>query len=263
MTGDRTTALALAALLVTTSAIGCVRSETYRPHAFVPIARHYRVRYLRSEESDARVLPEGWTVRGYRLDDRGRPTAPIARPGALERVAIDVDEDSRPDVRGEVPRYDLRYEHDEDGAEIWASTIPMPPRLARRSIGILARNLIDGVYGQGFVAWDRSRSEVRAREYETTILDEQEVLVGGAPGYLVTFEIAQVVSGRRASIGETCTIVLVRPGRLGWSPDGRAREGGLPMLVLVGYASRSDRYAIHRPELDAFLDRLDVRPDAL
>lgn len=251
--------LALLGLLALAST-GCIASETYRGRAFVPPPRHYRVRYLSGEEDARRVLPEAWRVRGYRVDGEGRPTRPFDARDEQVRVALDLDGDTRPDLRGRAPRYDLRYEHAEDGAEISASTFPIEPRLGGRSLAILAHGIVDGAFGRGFVELDAHQ---RAHAYETRHVDEYEAVIGGAPAHLLTFEIAEVVPGRGPAWGggTTATLVLVRPGELRWRPDARASRDGAPMVIVLLYIARSDRYALHRGDFDALLDRLDVRPD--
>jgi hypothetical protein len=236
----RTAALSV---LVLASVAGCIRSETYRPHAFVPEPRHYRVRYLRGEEDAARMLPEGWLARGYHLDEEGRPTSRLDDA----RVGIDSDGDGTRDTN--VPRFDMRYAHEEDGAEIWSSTIPLPPREARRSTRALVHRLIDAAYASELVRWDPAD--------RPTVVDERPVIVGGAEGHRVTFEI------RAPRRSRTFTLVALRPGQLGWVEGGLARPDGRPMLVVIGYAARPRRHALHLPELEALLDRIDVRPDAL
>lgn len=253
---ERGAVIAVLALLVLS---GCIASETYRAHAFVPGPRHYRVRYLPGEENARRVLPEGWRVQGHRVDGEGRPTRPFDRGDHLLHVALDTDGDGRPDLRGRAPRFDLSYEHEEDGAHISASTIPVEPRRGRRSLAILAHDLIDGVFGRGFVELDHQQ---RAHAFETRHVDEYEAVIGGAPAHLVTLEIAEVVPGRGTAWGSgtTVTLVLVRPEPWRWRPEGLASRDGAPMLVLLLYTARSDRYALHRADFDALLDRLDVRP---
>lgn len=252
------------AALVALVSSGCIASETYRPRAFVPELRHYRVRYEEGGVDARRVLPEGWSIEGYRVDGEGRPTRPFDSPTATVGVGIDLDGDHRVDLRGRAPRFDLHYQHDEDGAELSASTLPLEPRLARRSLPILAHQLLDGAFGEGFVQGVGDSGRTRA--YVTRIVDEQEVQVGGAPAYSLTFELAQVVPGEGPAFGrgETMTIVMVRPGALRWREGGLASTtSGVPMLIVLTYSARSDRYALHRGDFDALLDRLDVRPDGL
>lgn len=251
-----------AAFAIVTCATGCVASETFRAGAFVPGPRHYRVRYAREGVAMRAVLPTGWSILNYRTDGEGRPTQPFAGHQDLVRIAVDADGDRDVDVRATAPRYDLHFQHDEDGSEIAVMTVPLDGRLARRSLGILAHALIDGAFGDGFVEWQGDR----ARSYQTRIVEEQEVTVGGASGYLVTFEIAQVVPGVGASFGRgvTSTIVLVRPGELRWRGGDRAdRATGAPMLVLAMLDAPSGRYELHRGDFESLLHRLDIRPDGL
>ena len=239
-------------------ALGCAASETYRPYAFVPRPRHYRVRYLPGEEDARRILPAGWRVRDHRVDGDGRPTDPFDERRDRVPIALDLDEDRGIDLRGFAPRYDARYEHDEDGAEIVGITLPVDASTGRRSLEVIAHALIDGVFGEGFVD---VRGD-RARTYETRVVDEYEAEVGGAPAHLVTIELAQSVPGRGVAWGRgtTLTIVLVRPP-LRWRPGVRASTDGAPMLVLWMLEARSERYALHRGAFDSLLDRLDVRLD--
>ncbi|UJR83850.1 hypothetical protein [Sandaracinus amylolyticus] len=238
--------------------LGCVASETYRGRAFVPAPRHYRVRYVEGEHDARRILPEGWRVRDHRVDGEGRPTRPFDAREDRIRIALDVDGDREVDLRGTAPRYDLLYEHDEDGSEIAAITLPVDARIGRRSLATLAHALLDGVFGEGFVDW----SGDRARAYELRIVDESQAQVGGVDAHVVTFELAQSLPGRGVAWGRgtTTTMVLVRPP-LRWKPDARASEDGAPMLVVLFYESRSESYALHRADFDAMLDRLDVRPE--
>ncbi len=251
----------LASVLLASTFAGCAASEVYRDHAFVPLARHYRVRYVRGEEPSRRVLPPGWRVLDYRVDGRGRPTTAFDRRSDRVLVAIDSDGDERPDLRGETARFDLHYEHEEDGSELAISTVPVGPRLARRSLEVLAHELVEGSLGAGFVEWRRDRAHV----FATRVADERAARVGGAPAYLMTLEVAEVIPGRGPAFGNgrMVTMVLVRPGELGWRPGSIARpHEGAGMLVLVTYSARSDRFELHRRDVDALLDRLDVRPDA-
>jgi hypothetical protein len=262
MSARHRTLSVLAVALCALAASGCIASETYRARAFVPQLRHYRVRYVAGGDSARRVLPEGWSVAGYRVDGQGRPTEPFRTAEETVAIGVDLDGDRRSDVRGVAPRYDLRYEHDDDGAVLAASTVPMDPRHARRSLAILAHALLDGAFGEGFVT--RGRDQERA--YVTRLIDEQEARVGGAPAYSLTFELAPVVPGEGPAYGrgETMTVVIVRPGTLRWREHGVAGTGdGVPMLIVLTYSARSERYALHRADFDALLDRLDVRPDGL
>lgn len=253
---------ALAAVLVLASLTGCMASETFRGAAFVPGPRHYRVRYLPGEEDLRRVLPGDWSIVNYRTDGEGRPTEAFSAPRDLVRVALDSNGDREVDVRGTTPRFDLHFQHDEDGATLSVITVPIEPRLSRRSLAVFAHGLVNGVFGEGFVEWDGDR----ARAYQTRIVEEQEATVGGAPAYLLTFEVAQVVPGEGPVFGrgETVTIVLVRPGELGWRGDSVASTGsGVPMLLIAMLGAPSTRYELHRPDFESLLHRLDVRPDGL
>ena len=247
-------ALPLAALL---ALCGCAGSEIFRPQAFVPLPRHYRVRYL--DAGLRRAMPDAWIPLGYRVDGDGRPTVPTADPLRWEQLAIDTDGDRTADIRGRVPRYDLQYEHEEDGAEVWVSTIPVEPRRGRRSLSVLAHQLVEGLFGAGFVA---HLGGSRTAAFQTSIVDETPAQVGGAPAHVITFSIAPVDLGGAVArqAGETTTIVLIRPPRQWRGEELASPAGGLPMLILVGLSARTDRYALHRPALDSLLDRIDVRP---
>lgn len=262
--GAQSIAVATLALLAATGTLtGCISSDVYRPHAFVPALRHYRVRYADGGAADRRLLPAGWRVLGYRVDGEGRPTFRHDGFEAWTNVGIDRDGDGHSDLRGRAPAYDLRYEHEDDGATIDAITIPLPPREARRSLGIVAHRLLDGVFGRGFVV---HRGGDRSHAFATRVVDENEAIVGGAPAYLLTFEVAEVVPGAGPvhGRGETLTVVVVRPGRLEWRLEGHATtSGGVPMILVLVYAARSERYALHRADFDALLDRLDVHPAGL
>ncbi len=211
--------------------VGCIGSTTYRSHAFVPLLRHYRVRY----DSAHRILPSGWS------------SSENARPETVS-VAFDLDGDRDADVRGEALRLDLHYVH-EDGAEIFAATIPMGPRRARQPLARVAHQLSNGRFGHDFLMELGEREVLR-------VTSEYDTRVGNAPAYCITFE-------RTArSENELVTVVLVRPHRLLWRDEGLANtDDGAPMLIALVYRAPMRVHAQLSRDFDALLDRLDVRPE--
>jgi hypothetical protein len=225
------------ALMMIGSFAGCIGSTTYRSHAFVPLLRHYRVRYENGAESARRILPSSWSS----SEDASTETI---------SVAFDLDGDRDADIRGETPRQDLHYVH-ESGAVLFASTIPMGPRRARQPLAAIAHQLANGRFGRDFLASLGSLEVLQ-------ITSEYDARVGNAPAYCITFERA----ARNESRSELITIVLVRPHGLLWRDEGIANtENGAPMVITLVYRAPANVHAQLRGDFDALLDRLDVRPE--
>lgn len=235
--------LALAAL-----AGGCTGSHWLRPHAFVPPLRHYRIRYV--DVAERAVVPNGWTLVNHTPAD------------VLHGREWTVREPS-PDGRGRIerPMFDLFAEHGEDGTAIWVQTLPVGERLGRRSLEVLAHQVVTDGLGEGLIAIAADRGGHRETQVVSSqIVDEGEAEVGGVPAYLVTVQLS-VVGSARAGGAMLLTLVLFRPRDLAWRASGVADTNGQPMIVMAGFEVTADRYERHRPVFDALLSRLDVRPE--
>jgi hypothetical protein len=238
-------ALALVALLFA----GCGGSPWFRPHAFVPPLRHYRVRY--DEPASRTVLPSTWRVLNFRggvIDD---DAAWIAR--------VTVDEGGGP-RRVLVPTFDLYAEHERDGTVIFAMTLPLPPEQDRRDLSILADDFASGALGEGGLSVVRTRRGEMTEEQlaVTRTIERSTARVGGAEGYFVSVERGVVGSGRSVIL----TFILVRPHRWRFRHEGlTSTTSGAPMVIVFGYLARSDRYPDHLADFEAMLHRIDVRPE--
>lgn len=241
-------ALVLLVLLVV-GTLGCGGSAYFRPQAFVPPLRHYRVRYL---EADARrVLDAEWQI----LNFRGG-SIPEGRGWTTRRT---IDEGSGPRTRV-IPVFDLFAEHARDGAAIFAMTIPLERTMGRRELAIVAHDFVDELVGSALSVVRRTRGDAtEERLVASRVMEETPARVGGAEAYLLTIERAQV--GAVTGSSQIFTFVLIRPPRLFRSSGVADARHGAPMLILVGLESRADRYDLHRPEFDGLLSRLDVRPE--
>jgi hypothetical protein len=244
----RTWMIAAAFLAGCTFVAGCTGSPYFRPHAFVPPLRHYRVRY--DDPAAQRVLAPGWQVLNFR-DGR-------VAPGGHWTTTRSVDEGRGPRPRT-IPLFDLFAEHERDGAALFVMTVPLELTMGRRDLRIVAHEFIDELAGSAVAVVRRVRggsteeSLVASRLVEDTVAE-----VGGAEAYLVTLE-RRIVGSSSVVAQRTMTFVLIRPHRR-WRASGVAEDDGAPMLVMVGLESPSERYDAHRGDLDSLLGRLDVRP---
>jgi hypothetical protein len=228
---------------------GCGASPYFRPHAFVPPLRHYRVRYL--DAATQHVLAPEWQILNF---DRGR--IPETRTWMTRRV---IDEGGGP-RRVNLPVFDLLAEHERDGASLFLMTVPLESTMGRRELSIVAHDFVDELLGSALSVVRRTRGDTTEEHLVASrVLEDQAAEVGGAEAHLMTVERAQV--GAASGSNQLFTFVLVRPPRR-WRSSGVADAShGAPMLILAGLESRADRYDSHRPDFDQLLDRLDVRPE--
>lgn len=238
-------ALVLALALVS----GCGGSLYFRPHAFVPPLRHYRIRY--DDAETRRVLPAAWRVlnlRNGRID---------ARSEYVDQIWVDEGRGPRQLV---VPLFDVYAEHERDGSAIFAMTLPMPLEHDRRELQILARDFASGAFGGAGLSLVRTRRGGTTEEHleVTRTLEDSPARVGGAEGHYLSVERGAVGSGSSVIL----TFVLVRPHRWRWHHGGlTSTSGGAPMVLLFGYLATSERYLDHLDEFEGLLHRIDVRPD--
>lgn len=228
---------------------GCNGSAYFRPQAFVPPMRHYRVRYAEASTRD--VLGADWNLLNFR-DGQIRQT-----PDWVSHARIDEGGGPRPRA---IPTFDLFAEHARDGSVIFVMTVPLAPTMARRDLRIVAHDFIDELTGSAVAVVRRVRGDSsEERLIASQIIEDTEAEVGGADAYLVTL-VRGVVGSASATASRVSTFVLVRPHRR-FRADGVAElERGAPMLVLIALDAAAERYDARRPELDALLDRMDVRP---
>lgn len=227
---------------------GCGGSEWFRPHAFVPPLRHYRIRY--SDVADQRLLGPEWQVLNFRNGH-----IPYTSDWMTART---VDEGGGP-RRRLIPIFDFVAEHERDGAALFVMTVPLEPTMARRDLRIIAHDFVDELVGSAVAVVRRSRGGSSEERVVTShMLEDTAAEVGGAEAYLVTLE-RDVVGSSSATSSRTLTFALIRPPRR-WRASGLADDHGAPMVVFVGLESATERYASHRGDLDAVLGRLDVRP---
>lgn len=251
-------ALAIATLLLATIASGCwsrPRGGWFDDHAFYAAREHYRVRY--ADAAGHRLLAPGWQLQNWTERD-GMPVA--ARGGYEHEVVrtLDRNGDGRVDVSARDVRYELFYEHANDEAIIWARTSPLEETVARRSSQAIMRDVVQAfVADDGEDKWRRGRTlHLAAR-----VLEDGPATFGDTEAWRVIFEVHDL--GRReddpARVGALAYLVMTRPTRTAWSPDGGPTEHGWPMAVFFGYVAQAQVFEVHRTEFESFLDRVDVR----
>lgn len=103
---------------------GCNGSAYFRPHAFVPPMRHYRVRY--AEPSTRAVLGADWNLLNFHGHDIRRT------PDWVSHAQVDEGGGARARA---IPTFDLFAEHARDGSVILVMTVPVAPNMARREAG--------------------------------------------------------------------------------------------------------------------------------
>ncbi len=238
-------ALAILALVVLSA---CNGSAYFRPHAFVPPMRHYRVRY--SDPSAREVLSADWNLLNFRRGEL------LRTPDWVTRANVDEGRGPRPRV---IPTFDLFAEHARDGSVIFVMTAPLGPNMARRDLRIVAHDFIDELTGSALAVVRRVRADAsEERLIASHVLEDTVAEVGGAEAYLVTLSRG-VVGSASVTAQRITTFVIVRPHRFFRSSGLADPEQGAPMLLLIALDAAAERYDARRPELDSLLDRLDVR----
>jgi hypothetical protein len=244
----RCVAIALASIALASIA-GCNGSAYFRPHAFVPPMRHYRVRYAEPSAHD--VLGPEWNLLNFR-DGQMRQT-----PDWVTHARVDEGSGERPQS---FPTFDLFAEHARDGSVIFVMTVPLGPSMERRDLRIVAHDFIDELTGSAIAVVRRVRGDAsEERLIASRVIEDTEAEVGGADAYLFTLSRGVVGSASVTAL-RVSTFVLVRPHRHFRGSGLADPERGAPMLLLIALDAAAERYDARRPELDAMLDRLDVRP---
>jgi len=242
-------ALATLACIAIACVAGCNGAAYFRPHAFVPPMRHYRLRY--AEPSARAVLGPDWNILNFRGEEI-RQT-----PDWVTHARI--DEGAGPRARA-IPTFDLFAEHAHDGSVLFVMTVPLAPTMARRDLRIVAHEFIDELTGSAIAVVRRVRGDSsEERLVASRVIEDTEAVVGGADAYLFTLSRG-VVGSASVTSSHLSTFVLLRPHRRFRGGGLADLEDGAPMLLLIALDAVAERYDARRPELDALLDRLDVRP---
>lgn len=248
--------MAVLALLL---AIGCVdRSHVgyFDDHAFYSVRQHYRIRYLAGASATRSLLGAEWRPTSIRFEN-GLPSE--GRWNAEDRTVfhVDRDGDGRFDVRTQAERFDLRFEHRENGASLMVRTTPMAGSLRQRRLDVLVHDVLEAVASHGA----RAPGSVDV----ANVLYEGPATVGGAEAYQAIFEGAAL--GPTGDVIATSTdrahLVMVRP-HVDWHPSpGETRVTGSPMVVSFWLVARREHFDALEPALASLLERTDFRdPDA-
>lgn len=259
----RSSVFAVVVLLTATwlGACGGAYGGHFREDAYYPSRDHYRVRRSMGSSAPGGLLSEHWLLDNFRVED-GEPRDPKSGPDYRTTYSLDRDGDGRADrpVRAEL--YDLRFVHAHDGSVLWSRTMPVDRIAERRELEVIAHDYVDRVGGGNYFNVTLS-GEVEQRRLGTRIVEEGPVRVGGAEGWMVTFDVLALdqQEANPQYTGNRVTMVLVRPEGALWSPQGEPRpDEGWPMLVVLGLAGRAELQPTHTGDFLDFLSRLDMHP---
>ncbi|AKF05232.1 hypothetical protein [Sandaracinus amylolyticus] len=238
-------ALILALVLVA----GCAEASRvgyFDDQAFYTVRQHYRIRYLPDARASRALLGSEWRPLNLEFEN-GVPTQGRWTREDQTRIWLDHDGDGRGDLHTTGERFDLRFEHRQNGASLLVRTSPIAESLGERSVDVLVHDILDRVAG----GTQQSGSVEVVR-----IVHEGPVRVGGADAYQAVFEGAAL--GPTGDVIATSTdraqVVFVRP-RTRWRDGGRSA----PMVVSFWLVARREHFDGLMPALSSLLDRTDFR----
>jgi hypothetical protein len=257
----------LGTILLATIA-GCAsgpRGPYFGRTAFYPRREHYRVAFEEGGDETCRLLSDAWILENYARDGDPCNRRPLGGVDRRIHYELDHDSDGRPDVDTIEARFDLRFEHREDGSQIWIRTIPMDPDLADRALDVLAEEYLDHLSGTALVEVELDRGvRVRAdHPHVVRVVSAENGTLGGEPAHQVTFDLldADRVDVDPSYVPDRVTLVLFRPGEHSWWSVRRGiRSAEWPMIVVLGYSARADRWDTHWPEYQSFVGRTRTTP---
>lgn len=245
------TRLAPIAAVVLGLVAGCKETRSvghFGDTAFHHVRDHYRIRYLPEGE---RLLPPPWRLANYELDASGAPAEASQDAAYWTGYAVDHPRAGVRQVRAE--RVDLRYEHQANGAMLWARTVPTSEGWADAPVGAILRDAVRGMASGEPRGLDLvGHPLAQGRRTEVALIGQGPAVVDGVAAHWATFDLASPNAG----VIDRYTVVLVRP------PNGRWRyeRWSFPMLLILGYASRPSQHAALRPTFEGFVERVDFAP---
>lgn len=224
-------AAALAALVS-----GCVETHpagVTNAHAYYRSHEHYRVRL----DGDA-LLPAPWTA-------EAGPEAPqlVTRPVGLYF----------PRTYGalRVPRWDLRFVHEETGGVMWSRTLLLAPAWAQDPLEVMLERTVISLTLPHAVAPDLFGDEVRAAG--VAIRRAGPARVDGRDGRYLTFDVTRAreddLSIERVTV---VAVPLAQPYRhLRWTA---------PAVAIFAHASAPARHRAQHADFERFVSRVDFAP---
>lgn len=206
---------------------------------------------------DGRVMPEVWLLDNF-FATRDGTVAPKQTPRYRNEYSVDVDGDDLPDAAISVARYDVRYVHRLTGASLFVRTFPVEQAIAEIDLGVLAHEYVDSLAGSELVTrYAPAVARGNEQRFAAQVLEESYATLDGAPAYVITYELANLdqVEVSPAARVERATIVFSRPG---FSYAVLGSPVPLPVLLVAGYAARSEVYEREASAFTSLLSRLSI-----
>lgn len=223
----------------------------------------YTVRY--GEPKQRQILSADWRLDNFQISGRqAPPQEPEAKKGTdyMTHVHVDLDDDGTPDLKEQLPLYDLRFEHVNTSAAIWLRTFPVARAYAQKDLGILLDSYANAVNDGRYVAVDllnrrlvvsTARSVARVRSSCWRQISGYHAIDG-------TIEIADAEQVKIApeTRRELVRLILLRTPS-GWRPYGSEWRAPWPVMMVIGYAARPADFERNMADFDHFVDRVDLR----
>ena len=237
-------------ILIASAVAGCKRARFvghFDDDAFYHVRDHYRVRY---RAGDGRLLPPGWRIVNYERDgETERPTVAVESDAFVTHYAVDHGRRGTRQVRAE--SVDLRFEHEEFPAMMWARTVPTSETWAEAPLAMMLRDAVRGLSTGAPAGLDLVGQPLApGHALDAELLEDGDAVVDGLSARWARFDLRN----RDTRAVDRFTVVMLRPGENRW----RYRRYNFPMLVVLGYVSRPARHAALRPVFESFVSRVDV-----
>ena len=219
---------------------------------YIETRRGVRIAY-RGSPGD--FLP-GWTTDNLYFDSEQRIWRLKRTDDYVVLNVFDLDGDDRPDKRRWDLIYDLRVIHDASGGVIWVQSVPVSTLLGRRDIDVVLFDYLDAVGGAAF------RGLGSGRSFGSTGIrvDDNPALISGMAAHAATLEMgdADRVQMDPTAREARARIILVRtPYTDSGSTDGQ--PGPLPVLMLLGYWNRPERYEAGLADFEALVRGITIQ----
>ena len=206
--------------------------------------------------TDDQIIADGWFLDNYYGGKQKK-----GNQYEIE-YELDANGDGQYEVAVDEYVYELRFKHREHDGVIFLRTIPLDERQRSKRLSVLLGQYVEAVAGAGYelVKLNNERDIVVEKRYAAIVASESDATLADRPAYYAHLEIGNLDRLRLDPDADKKQLVLVlahtdfqfRP--LG----GIASMASFPVLLLVGYANKSEEYEEGLPAFRDFLDRIVI-----
>jgi hypothetical protein len=178
---------------------------------------------------------------------------------------FDGNNDGRADGSRHDLVYDLRLVHDATGGIFWVRSVPVSSVFGRRDLDVVLFDYLDDIRSDVFhgVGFDKHAGTV----VRTSRLDDNSVVVSGMVGHAATVDI---IDTERVRIDPNAREARARfiVARTPYTDSGGTdvEPGPYPVLLVIGYWNRADRYEAGLADFETLVRRISMQgstsPDA-